>query len=215
MIWPLLLPGVIAGGAFTFCLSAGDVVSRRSLSAALTAFSSPMSFPRSTAPHSTGPGVCAGCRHARAGAADHRARRPLRDDGLGQSELGGPSMAIAMDVPAPVPAFSIARLKARTGDGFLVALAGSVLAFLYLPFLSFFPSTTIARSPAAQRIHLALVPGDGVEPRSPGRDREQLLCRHHRARHRRAGGVRARSARVPGQASVPAAWCCCRLCCPA
>ena len=42
-------------------------------------------------------------------------------------------MAIAMDVPAPVPAFSIARLKARTGDGFLVALAGSVLAFLYLP----------------------------------------------------------------------------------
>jgi spermidine/putrescine transport system permease protein len=29
--------------------------------------------------------------------------------------------------------YSVARLKARAGDGFLVALAGSVLAFLYLP----------------------------------------------------------------------------------
>jgi spermidine/putrescine transport system permease protein len=38
-----------------------------------------------------------------------------------------------MDTTAPAEGFSLARLKARTGDGFLMTLAGSVLAFLYLP----------------------------------------------------------------------------------
>jgi spermidine/putrescine transport system permease protein len=38
-----------------------------------------------------------------------------------------------MDTVGSVEGFSLTRLKARAGDGFLMTLAGSVLAFLYLP----------------------------------------------------------------------------------
>ncbi|MEZ5925213.1 MAG: ABC transporter permease [Hyphomicrobiaceae bacterium] len=42
-------------------------------------------------------------------------------------------MTMAIDATMPADSPSAARLKTRLGDGFLVVLAGSVLAFLYLP----------------------------------------------------------------------------------